>query len=71
MQLPPFSDLPQDAHLYIKEFDVPLAQISGLGWVNYFGGRPRTFDPIWLKPGNHWAVESREEWMAVVRNSMS
>lgn len=67
MQLPHF---PEGTRFYIKEFDVPLAQIPGQGWVNCFGGRPRAYDPAWLKQDNHWPAESWEAWVAVVEASL-
>ena len=55
---------------YIKEFDVPLVHGPNGGWENWFGGRPRVYDPSALKVDNNWLAESFEEWAAVVATSM-
>lgn len=63
------TDFPPGTCFYIKEYDVPLAQIPGQGWWNWFGGRARRYDPANLKPGNQWLAESFAEWLAVVEAS--
>ncbi|WP_027710420.1 hypothetical protein [Zooshikella ganghwensis] len=63
------TDFPEGTEFYIKEFDVPLANIPNKGWVNLFGGKPRAFDASGLKPGNNWPAANFEEWAKVVENS--
>ncbi|MGE8361497.1 hypothetical protein [Pseudomonas sp.] len=67
MELPRF---PEGTCLYIKEFDVPLAHVPGQGWVNWFGGSPRAYDPAGLKPGNHWPAASWDAWVEVLQASL-
>jgi len=55
---------------YIKEFDVPLVHGVNGGWVTWYGGRQRAYDPAFLKVDNNWLAESFEEWAAVVAESM-
>lgn len=69
-RLPSQADFPADTDFYIKEFDVPLAWLPDGSWVNWFGGRPRPYDPRGLKPGNNWPAESFEQWLDVVRGSL-
>jgi hypothetical protein len=69
-RLPGPEDFPPGTEFVIKEFDVPLANIPGEGWVNWFGGSPRAYDPHRLKPGNNWEADSFEQWLEVVRASI-
>ena len=69
-RLPQISDFPQGTTFYIKEFDVPLARIPGQGWVNWFRGKPRPYDPSSLKVDNNWEAESFEEWVQIVQESL-
>lgn len=69
--LPELSDFPPKTLFVIKEFNVPLVQIPGVGWINWFGGVPRPYDPRWLAPGNNWQADSFEEWLAVVAEGMN
>ena len=68
--LPEISDFPQGTEFVIKEFDVPLARVPGIGWQNWFGGSARPYDPANLKVDNNWAAESFEEWLEVVTASL-
>lgn len=70
-QPPQPPQFPEGTSLFIKDFDVPLAHVPGEGWFNWFGGRSRVYDVIVLKPGNHWPAESLDEWLDVVRASLS
>lgn len=69
-QLPKSSDFPRGTEFVIKEFDVPLVQIPGQGWFNWFGGTPRSYDPSSLRVDNNWPAESFEEWVRVVKQSL-
>ncbi|MBU2709074.1 hypothetical protein KCM76_23970 [Zooshikella marina] len=64
-------DFQEGTEFYIKEFDTPLAYIPSKGWVNYFGGSPRPYDPKGLKPGNNWPASSFREWLKIVEDSKS
>jgi hypothetical protein len=68
--LPKASDFPRGTTFVIKEFDVPLAWIPGQGWVNWFGGVPRPYDPSSLKVDNNWPADSFEEWVQIVEASL-
>ncbi len=70
-QLPKRSDFPAVAEFVIKEFDVPLVQIPGQGWFNWFGGTPRPYDATSLRVDNNWPAASFEEWVRLVAESMS
>ncbi len=63
------TDFPEGTEFYIKEFDVPLANIPNQGWVNFYGGKPKAYDDSPLKPGNNWPAESFEEWTGLVEAS--
>ena len=63
------TDFPEGTEFYIKEFDVPLANIPDKGWVNFFGGTAKAYDFSWLKLGNNWLAEDFEKWVAVVEES--
>ena len=65
------TDFPPGTRFYIKEFDVPLAQVPGQGWWNWYGGSARRYDPVNLKPGNQWLAESFAEWREVVEASLN
>jgi hypothetical protein len=67
--LPTQSDFPSGTLFMIKEFDVPLANVPGSGWFNWYGGVPRSYDPSWLKVDNNWPAESFEAWLAIVARS--
>lgn len=62
-------DFPEGTEFYIKEFDIPLARVPGIGWINFFGGKPRPYDVSGLKPGNSWLADSFEVWCEVVSES--
>lgn len=64
--LPRQEDFPPGSFFAIKEFDVPLVNIPGKGWFNWYGGTPRSYDPTGLKPDNNWRAESFDEWVAVI-----
>ena len=70
-QLPKRSDFPPRAEFVIKEFDVPLVQIPGEGWFNWFGGAPRPYDANSLRVDNNWPATSFEEWVGIVAASMA
>ena len=67
--LPSRDAFPDGTRFVIKEFDVPLAQIPGQGWINWYGGHSRPYDVTSLVPGNHWDAGSFDEWREVVRKS--
>lgn len=69
--LPKQQDFSPGTLFVIKEFDVPLVQGLDGRWTNWFGGRPRPYDPRSLTPGNNWAAESFEEWVAVVAGELN
>ena len=69
-KLPKASDFPEGTAFVIKEWDVPLAWIPGRGWVNWFGGAPRPYDPSFLKVDNNRPAESFEEWLQIVAASL-
>jgi hypothetical protein len=69
-RLPKSSDFPPGTEFVIKEFDVPLVQIPGQGWFNWFGGTPRPYNPSSLRVDNNWRADSFEEWVGVVRESL-
>lgn len=54
----------------IKEFDVPLVEIPGKGWFNWFGGKPQPYDVKYLRVDNNWPATSFEEWVGIVADSM-
>lgn len=54
----------------IKEFDVPLVQIPGEGWFNWFGGTPQAYEAGSLRVDNNWPATSFDEWVEVVAASM-
>jgi len=68
--LPKASDFPAGTRFVIKEFDVPLTWIPDCGWVNWFGGAPRPYDPEALKVDNNWPADSFEEWIKIVEASL-
>lgn len=69
-RLPRMSDFPPGTAFVIKEFDVPLVQIPGEGWFNWFGGTPRPYNVSMLKVDNNWPAGSFEEWAGLVEASM-
>jgi hypothetical protein len=69
-KLPEASDFPEGTFFVIKEWDVPLAWIPGRGWVNWFGGAPRPYDPSFLKVDNNRPADSFDEWLQIVEASM-
>ena len=69
-RLPKRSDFPPGAEFVIKEFDVPLVEIPGKGWFNWFGGKPQPYDVKYLRVDNNWPATSFEEWVAIVADSM-
>ena len=64
------SDFPEGTEFIIKEFDVPLVNIPGKGWFNWWGGKPREYDVTMLKPGNNWEADSFEHWLKIVEESI-
>lgn len=68
--LPSRDAFPDGTRFVIKEFDVPLAQVPGQGWINWYGGHPRPYDVTSLVPGNHWDAGSFDEWLALIRGSL-
>jgi hypothetical protein len=70
MKLPKKEDFSENDKFYIKEFDVPLVQVSDGKWFNWFGGTPREYDVTCLKLGNNWAAESFEEWVGILKESL-
>ena len=70
-QAPRASDFPSGTRFVIKEFDVPLAYVPGKGWFNWFGGSPKPYDDTRLRVDNNWPAESFEEWIAVIRDTLS
>ena len=69
-QLPKESDFPPGSEFVIKEFDVPLVQVPGRGWFNWFGGKPRPYDVTFLRVDNNWRAKSFEEWVGIVAASV-
>ena len=69
-QLPKRSDFPPETEFVIKQFDVPLVEIPGQGWFNWFGGSPQPYDASALRVDNNWPATSFEEWVAIVAESM-
>jgi hypothetical protein len=69
-RLPKLSDFPEGTEFIIKEFDVPLVNIPGKGWFNWWGGKPRQYDVTMLKPGNNWEADSFEHWLKIVEESI-
>ena len=70
-QLPKRSDFPSEAECVVKEFDVPLVQIPGKGWFNWFGGTPRPYNASSLRIDNNWPATSFDEWVAIVAASIA
>ena len=70
-QAPRASDFPPGTRFVIREFDVPLAYVPGEGWFNWFGGSPKPYDDTRLRVDNNWPAESFEEWVAVIRDTLS
>lgn len=71
--IPRRADFPAGTEFVIKEFDVPLVQVTcgeRPAWFNWFGGTPRPYAVEHLKPGNHWPAATFEEWAAVVKASL-
>lgn len=71
LQLPKEADFPPGSEFVIKEFDVPLVQIPGRGWFNWFGGSPRPYDVSYLRVHNNWPAASFAEWVEVVAASVT
>ncbi|MBW1694048.1 MAG: hypothetical protein JRJ41_07805 [Deltaproteobacteria bacterium] len=69
-RLPKLSDFPEGTEFIIKEFDVPLVNIPGKGWFNWWGSKPREYDVTMLKPGNNWEADSFEHWLRIVEESI-
>ena len=70
-RLPKASDFPSGTEFVVKEFDVPLVWIPGQGWFNWYGGKPRPYDPSFLKVDNNWPAESFEAWVEIVEASLN
>jgi hypothetical protein len=70
-QLPRRSDFPPEVEFVIKEFDVPLVNIPGKGWFNWFGGTPQPYDASSLRVDNNWSAKSFDEWVGIVAASMA
>lgn len=69
-RLPKASDFPPGTQFVVKEFDVPLVNIPGKGWFNYYHGGPCPYDESFLKVDNNWPADSFDQWMGVVEASM-
>ncbi len=69
--LPKASDFPEGTLFVIKEWNVPLAWIPGRGWVNWFGGAPRPYDPGFLRVDNNRPAGSFAEWLQIVAASLA
>lgn len=69
-RLPKASDFPPGTSFVIKEFDVPLAFVPGIGWFNWFGGVPKPYDVRALKVDNNWPADSFEQWVAIIEASI-
>ena len=63
------SDFPPGTLFMIKEFDVPLVNVPGKGWFNWYGGSPQPYDSSRLKVDNNWQAESFDEWVAIAAKS--
>jgi hypothetical protein len=68
--IPLQTEFPVGTSFVVKEGDVPLAFIPTIGWVNWFGGIPRPYDPHNLKVDNNCPAESFEAWIALVVDSI-
>jgi hypothetical protein len=68
--LPKVTDFLPGTSFVIKEFNVPLVQVPGGAWFNWFGGRPRPYDVTALRVDNNWPAESFEEWVGIVAESL-
>lgn len=62
-------DFPKGTEFYIKEFDVPLANIPSKGWVNFYGGVPKPYDASSMQLGSFWLAENFDEWLEVIEGS--
>jgi hypothetical protein len=74
IHIPDFSEFPVGTRFVIYEFDVPLAQVpqeEKSVWINWFGGKPKPYDAGSLTVSNNWTAESFEEWIGIVRDSMT
>jgi hypothetical protein len=69
-RLPKLSDFPEGTEFIIKEFNVPLVNIPGKGWFNWWGATPSKYDVTMLKPGNNWEADSFEHWLKIVEESI-
>jgi hypothetical protein len=69
-RLPKASDFPPGTEFVIKEFDVPLANVPGEGWVNWWGGSPSPYDVKMLKVDNNWPADSFEQWVKIVEDNL-
>ena len=70
LPLPRESDFPPGTEFVIKEFDVPLVNVPGQGWFNWFGGTPTSYNPANLDPDNNWTADSFATWLEVLRDSL-
>jgi hypothetical protein len=69
-RIPKASDFPPGTMFVIKEFDVPLVQIPGRGWFNWFGGKPRPYHVTALRVDDNWRADSLEEWVGLIKGSL-
>jgi hypothetical protein len=69
-RIPKASGFPPGTMFVIKEFDVPLVQIPGRGWFNWFGRKPRPYDVTALRVDNNWRADSLEEWVGLIKGSL-
>ena len=70
-RLPTLADFPLGTEFVVYEFDTPLAQVPGLGWVCWWGGVQRKFDPRGrLKPDNNWTADSFEQWVGLISDTL-
>lgn len=70
-RLPVVAEFPPGTEFVIYEFDSPLANIPGTGWVSWWGGVQRPINPRGrLKPDNNWNADSFEQWLGVIEATM-
>ena len=68
--LPVAADFPAGTKFVIKEFDVPLVEVPGRGWFNWYGGTPSAYDVQNLRVDNNWPAPSFAEWLDVLKQSL-
>jgi|GEM_PF-2569698 len=65
------TDFPLGTEFYIKDFDVPLARIPDIGWVDFYGGEVRSYEVKNLSIDNNLPANSFEDWRELVRKPIS